>query len=408
MSTPEPKRSRTSSTAASSASVRTRSTGERQLHRVDVLEVRQREPDQRAAPRAAIVGIAACQQLARGGQQHARLRRRLRDRLRARRAREVVEAQPQDHRPRDPPRRPQPPRDPVDQARPASRPAPRASSGPAPADRPLAADRSPPHARRRPAAGRDCARARAAGGPDALPSIPTSASSEIAATSPTVLIPRACSLSAVLTPTPHSFSTGSGCRNSSSPRRLHEQQPVRLGHARGDLGQELRPRDADRDRQPDLVAHPLPQPRGDLDRRARDPPHPAHVDERLVDRQPLDHRRRVVEDREHLLATPASTPRSAAARRSPAGTAARAYRARHRGLDPERLRLVARRPARPPPRRSPACPSSRGSSRCSTDAKNESRSAWRMVASSLNTNICSHPTRMEHCSACCPPIITRR
>ena len=30
------------------------------------------------------------------------------------------------------------------------------------------------------------------------------------------MIPRACSLSAVLTPTPHSFSTGSGCRNSSS------------------------------------------------------------------------------------------------------------------------------------------------------------------------------------------------
>ena len=52
--------------------------------------------------------------------------------------------------------------------------------------------------------------------PDPRPSIPTSTVSAISATSPTVVIPRACSLSAVLTPTPHSFSTGSGCRNASS------------------------------------------------------------------------------------------------------------------------------------------------------------------------------------------------
>ena len=51
----------------------------------------------------------------------------------------------------------------------------------------------------------------------------------------------------------------------------------------------------------DLLAHPHPQARGDL-RRFLDPPHPAHVDERLVDREPLDLRRRVVEDREDVLA----------------------------------------------------------------------------------------------------------
>ena len=182
------------------------------------------------APR--MVGMRRRHQLARGAQQHARLRRRLRDRQRPRRAREVVEAQPQDHRPRHAPRRPQPPRDPVDQRRPAPRRATRGVFG-CPR-RPIA--RCPPiDRRRRPtvdrAADRDCARARAVGARTRARACPTSASSESAATSPTVLIPRACSLSAVLTPTPHSFSTGSGCRNSSSPRRLHQQQPVRLRHA---------------------------------------------------------------------------------------------------------------------------------------------------------------------------------
>ena len=60
----------------------------------------------------------------------------------------------------------------------------------------------------------------------------------------------------------------------------------------------------------------------DLPRRAGDPLHPAHVQERLVDRQPLHLRRRVLEDREHRLARlhvggePRATPPP------PAGTAA--------------------------------------------------------------------------------------
>ena len=48
----------------------------------------------------------------------------------------------------------------------------------------------------------------------------------------------------------------------------HDEQSVRLGHAARHLGEELRPRDADRDRQPDLLAHLAPQPHGDLGRRA--------------------------------------------------------------------------------------------------------------------------------------------
>ena len=60
----------------------------------------------------------------------------------------------------------------------------------------------------------------------------------------------------------------------------------------------------------------------------------------------------------------------------------------HRGADPERLRLVARREddAAADDDGPPAQPRS---SRCSTDAKNASRSACRIVAA-FDTNICSH------------------
>jgi hypothetical protein len=60
-----------------------------------------------------------------------------------------------------------------------------------------------------------------------------------------------------------------------------------LGHAARDLREELRPRDADRDRQTDELAHVAPEPHGDLGRRAGEPLHPADVEERLVDRDPF-------------------------------------------------------------------------------------------------------------------------
>ena len=83
------------------------------------------------------------------------------------------------------------------------------------------------------------------------------------------------------------------------PVGRHDQQAVGLRHPAGHLGEELRPRDPDRDRQADALEHGAPQPHGDLHRLARDPPHAADVEERLVDRQPLDQRRGVLEDREH-------------------------------------------------------------------------------------------------------------
>ena len=120
--------------------------------------------------------------------------------------------------------------------------------------------------------------------------------------SPMVSTPRACSLAAVLAPMPHIRSTGSAWRKASSPTAGHDEQPVGLGHGAGDLGQELGAGDADADRQAHPFAHRAAQTDGDLGRRAGRAPQPAHVEERLVDRDAFDERRRVVEHLEHRLA----------------------------------------------------------------------------------------------------------
>jgi hypothetical protein len=78
--------------------------------------------------------------------------------------------------------------------------------------------------------------------------------------------------------------------------RRHGEQPVRLRHGACHLREELRPRDADGDREAHTLANLSPEPACDLNRRAREASHAAHVEERLVDREPLDERRRVVED----------------------------------------------------------------------------------------------------------------
>ena len=103
--------------------------------------------------------------------------------------------------------------------------------------------------------------------PAARPSISTSAGSAYAATSPTVAIPRARSFSEVAGPTPHSRSTGSGCRNASSPPCGTTSSPSGFAIPLATLARNFVRGDPDRDRQPDLVAHPAPQPLGDLGRR---------------------------------------------------------------------------------------------------------------------------------------------
>ena len=152
------------------------------------------------------------------------------------------------------------------------------------------------------AAGRGCARARGACGPAPRPTIATSAVSASRATWPTRRDPALAQLV--------------GGDRADAPQPLdrqrvqegelaagrHHEQAVGLGHAAGHLGQELGPRHADRDRQADALEDLAAQAHGDVHRRPGDPAHPADVEERLVDREPLDQRGRVVEDLEHRLA----------------------------------------------------------------------------------------------------------
>ncbi len=190
-----------------------------------------------------------------------------------------------------------------------------------PTGRARAANRSSAGAGRPgPAAGRGCARARAGGGPTPGPSIDTSAASA----EPGHLADRDDAALVQLR----------GGHRPDAPQPLdrqrvqegelavgrHDEQAVGLGHAAGHLGQELRPRDADGDRQADLLEHLAAQPHGDLGRRARDPAQPADVEERLVDREPLDERRRVVGTPRTRPCWPRSRPTSAGGRRPPAGT----------------------------------------------------------------------------------------
>ena len=124
--------------------------------------------------------------------------------------------------------------------------------------------------------------------------------------------------------------------------RRDEQQPVGLRDGARDLREELRPGDADRDRQTDALAHRASKPLGDLDGLTGDPAHAAHVEERLVDRQSLDERRDVVEDPVGRLARRGVGVHP---RRNDDRVRAEAPRPaeRHRRLHAEGLRLVARR-----------------------------------------------------------------
>ena len=122
----------------------------------------------------------------------------------------------------------------------------------------------------------------------------------------------------------------------------HDEQTVGLGDAARDLREELRPRDAHGQREPDLLEHPAPQASGDLHRCAGDPFHSSHVEERFVDRQPLDERRHVVKDPIHGLAR-LGVGREARWHHDRLRAEPASLPAAHRRLDAERLGLVARR-----------------------------------------------------------------
>ena len=291
------------------------------------------------SPCCSISGTGRRQQAARGREDRLRLRGRARQRVRARRAREVVEAQPQHDGAADPAARRACGASRGRRARPAWRRSPPATSA---SGRARAASRSSGGGgRRAPAAGRGCARARAGGGPSRARASTTSASSPSSATSPTVVIPRAWSLPAVTTPTPQSRSTGSGWRKASSPSGGTTSRPSGLATPLATLARNFVRATPTVIGRPDPLAHLAPQALGDRHGRPGDPLHPAHVEERLVDREPLDQRRRVVEDAVHR---PARLGVGREARLDDDRLRAQPARApaAHRGADAERLGLVAR------------------------------------------------------------------
>ena len=235
---------------------------QRELDGAVVVEVADRDADQREAPALDQSAWPSPAAPARWRGSSAVCAVGVGQRVRPGGAGEVVEAQPQHDGAADPPGGAQPAGHPVDEPDERRR---RAASGDR---RPRPSARCEPiERRRRPTCtgrgsrlwARAC-RCR----PAARPSIETSAASASPATSPTVVIPRSCSLS--------------GGDRADAPQPLdrqrvqegelavgrHHQQAVGLGHAAGHLGQELRPGDADGDRQPDLLAHLAAQPHGDL------------------------------------------------------------------------------------------------------------------------------------------------
>jgi hypothetical protein len=82
----------------------------------------------------------------------------------------------------------------------------------------------------------------------------------------------------------------------------HNEQTVGLGHPAGHLCEELGPCHTDRNGEPYPIQHVASQSNGDLLGGAGQPPQPSHIEECLVDRQSLDHRRRLIEHLEKRLA----------------------------------------------------------------------------------------------------------
>ncbi len=152
--------------------------------------------------------------------------------------------------------------------------------------------------------------------------------------------PARAASSTVTGPTPHSRSTGSGCRNSSSPSGGTTSRPSGLATPLATLARNLVRA------MPTVIGSPTrsstarAQPHSDVDRRSGDPPHPAHVQKRLVDREPLHQRRGVVEDSVDRLACLGvgghARPHHDRVRTQPAGLPTA-----HRGADAVGLGLVA-------------------------------------------------------------------
>ena len=220
-----------------------------------------------------------------------------------------------------------------------------ASGRPRPApERALRTDRTPPPPdldRARVAVVR---RARAGGGPDAgTEQRDEDPFRRAPATSPTVVMPREWSFSAVFRPTPQSRSTGSGWRNACSSSGGTTSRPSGFDTALATLARNFVRATPTEIGSPTLVGDLAPELHCDLGRGAGHPPEPTDIEEGLVDRD-------VPRRAGSCSRTPRTPPRSrrctrrtGAGRRSRRGQSRRAWREPHRGAHAEALRLVAGR-----------------------------------------------------------------
>ena len=178
--------------------------------------------------------------------------------------------------------------------------------------------------------------------PRARPSIATSAARRAARPVATVVIPRSCSLRRGHRPDAPEPLDRQRVEEGELAVGRDDEQPVGLRHGARDLGEELRPRDADGDRQADLARHAAAAgARRSRSACRRSAPCRAR---RGTPRRSTAPRRRAWCPRRpgRPPCSPRRRPTSAAARRPPAGRGGARCRAAHRGADAERLRLVAR------------------------------------------------------------------
>ena len=272
-------------------------------------------------PRRSISGIAAASSPRAVGEDRLRLRGRARQRVRAGRAREVVEAQPQHDGAADAAGGAHAARDAVDE--PDER---RVDLvGRCAARRPSArcdADRAAPPAAPAPAAGRGCARARAGAGPTPRPSIDDERRPRRArATSPTVVIPRACSLrGGDRRRRPRAARPGAGAGTRARRSGGTTSRPSGLATPLATLARNFvraTPTVIGRPTRSRTVA---PQPRRDLGRRARDAARSPRTSRNASSIESPSTSGVVSSNTRTPPCSPRSRPTCAAARRSPAGT----------------------------------------------------------------------------------------
>ena len=294
---------------------------------------------------------------------------RTRERVRSRRAREVAEAQPQHDGAPDAPGGTHPPSDAIDRGRPARRRRPPATS-PRAAERTLDADRAPATARLHAAGHRGCAPAHADDGPMPARAATRAPPRRADATSPTVAIPRAWSFATSPARHPRAAPPATDAetraRHPAARRAARPAWPRRSPPWRGTSSLPRPPSSGARPARAHRPAAARRSRRGDPNTRSipRTSRNASSIDSPSTSGV-------VSPNTPNTARSPPSRPSSAARPRRPAGTGAGpALRSWPCGCRTPWPRSSP--PARPTPPTITGGPRRRGSSRCSTDAKNAS------------------------------------